>query len=206
MGQSNNKPRTLSMDAEADDSIDVSDDVVKRLKTGLKGKSSKQQVCNVFSPLYFLFFFSSLAENKQKEAPKSDVQPPKLFDRAPLAPAQINRSQIYTTMEARKEKEAALAANDKFWRSRIGLLEANFQKSNKINEDEFFAAIDEINKRFDSPTNSIRQIPPCQDLKSKLMDCYVKNKNETLLCSQEARDFVNCVGLHRINLLDNKAP
>jgi hypothetical protein len=38
MGQANNKPRQLSMDAEADDSIDVSNDVVKRLKTGLKGE------------------------------------------------------------------------------------------------------------------------------------------------------------------------
>jgi hypothetical protein len=44
MGQANNKPRQLSMDAEADDSIDVSNDVVKRLKTGLKGKNNKSSV------------------------------------------------------------------------------------------------------------------------------------------------------------------
>jgi MICOS complex subunit MIC19 len=110
-------------------------------------------------------------------------------------------------MEARKEKETALAQNDKFWRDKMSTMEANFQKANKIDEDEFFAAVDEINKRFDSPTNSIRQIPPCQEQKAALMACYGKNKNETLMCSKEAREFVSCVGLFRINLLDgNKKP
>lgn len=39
--------------------------------------------------------------------------------------------------------------------------------------------------------------PICTSLKEKVMQCYEANHGQTLMCSQEARAFVECVDQYR---------
>lgn len=68
----------------------------------------------------------------------------------------------------------------------------------------FAFQIADVKKRFDS-TAVAHQLPPCQDLKAKVVECYKKNQHETLNCSADVRAFTDCVNLHRIQLLKEKA-
>lgn len=48
------------------------------------------------------------------------------------------------------------------------------------------------------------QLPPCKDVKAKLVECYKANGNQTLNCSNVVADFENCVQTHRTKLLNEK--
>lgn len=60
-----------------------------------------------------------------------------------------------------------------------------------------------MKKRF-ATTAVQQQLPPCQDLKAKVIACYRQNPNETLRCAEEVQQFTDCVNLHRIQLLQQR--
>lgn len=68
----------------------------------------------------------------------------------------------------------------------------------------FSFQIVDVKKRFES-TAVAHQLPPCQELKAKVVECYKKNQHETLNCSADVRAFTDCVNLHRIQILKEKA-
>lgn len=61
----------------------------------------------------------------------------------------------------------------------------------------------DIKKRFAQETIA-SQKAPCQDLKLKVVDCYKKHPTETLKCSAEVKDFLDCVNTSRIAAIDAK--
>lgn len=61
----------------------------------------------------------------------------------------------------------------------------------------------DIKKRFAQQTLA-SQKAPCQDLKAKVVECYKKNPTQTLLCSAEVKEFLNCVNSSRIDAIDAK--
>lgn len=107
-----------------------------------------------------------------------------------------------TSMELRRQKEIELRENDIFWKNRIAQLEANITKTNAVMEKEYKAAIDDVHKRFAAGTG-IYQPPPCQEAKARVIACYRQNPGETLRCSQEVAMFTNCVANTRITRLDS---
>jgi MICOS complex subunit MIC19 len=65
--------------------------------------------------------------------------------------------------------------------------------------------VGDVKKRFAQPSLA-SQLPPCQDLKTKIVECYRKNPTETLKCASEVRDFLDCVNSSRISAIDAKQP
>ncbi|XP_065094277.1 MICOS complex subunit mic25-a-like [Ochlerotatus camptorhynchus] len=188
MGASSSTPRTVSVDNDSPAGvIDISDDVVQRLKTGLPPKEGARQ------------------QPQGASRPSVDSSVPSSYPN-PLPPpsAGYYGEPSLTSMQVRREKEQELRANDIYWTKRLQTLEANLQKTNQILEKEYNDAIVDVKKRFDS-TAVAHQLPPCQDLKAKVVECYKKNQHETLNCSAEVRAFTDGVNLHRIQLLKEKA-
>lgn len=66
-----------------------------------------------------------------------------------------------------------------------------------------FFQIDEVRKRFDHSTAHI-QVSACKDLKSKLIECYKANPNQTLNCSSVVAEFEACVQQQRSKILCEK--
>jgi MICOS complex subunit MIC19 len=60
-----------------------------------------------------------------------------------------------------------------------------------------------VKKRFAQPSLA-SQLPPCQDLKAKIIECYRKNPAETLKCANEVKEFLNCVNSARTSAIDAK--
>ncbi|EDS33039.1 conserved hypothetical protein [Culex quinquefasciatus] len=185
MGASSSNPRTVTIDNDSPVGvIDISDDVVNRLKSGMPPKEGARQ--------------------QQSSAPSVGAGPSSYPNPLPPPPTGFYGEPSLTSMQIRREKEQELRANDVYWTKRLQTLEANLQKTNQILEKEYNDAIADVKKRFDS-TAVAHQLPPCQDLKAKVVECYKKNQHETLNCSADVRAFTDCVNLHRIQLLKEKA-
>lgn len=63
--------------------------------------------------------------------------------------------------------------------------------------------VGEVKKRFAQPTLA-SQLPPCQDLKNKIIECYRRNPSETLKCAAEVKEFLECVNSSRTSAVDAK--
>ncbi|XP_062536776.1 MICOS complex subunit MIC19 [Armigeres subalbatus] len=187
MGASSSAPRTVTVENDSPAGvIDISDDVVQRLKTGLPSKEGSRQ-------------------QGAQRATGSDGNVPSSYPNPLPPPAAAGFGEpSLSSLQVRREKEQELRANDVYWTKRLQTLEANLQKTNQILEKEYNDAIVDVKKRFES-TAIAHQLPPCQDLKAKVVECYKKNQNETLNCSADVKAFTDCVNLHRIQLLKEKA-
>lgn len=72
--------------------------------------------------------------------------------------------------------------------------------SNKLN---FSFQFDQVRKRFENSAPQY-QLPPCKEVKAKVVECYKSNASQTLNCAPIVADFENCVQSHRTNLLNEK--
>lgn len=215
MGASHsNQPRSVSMDnPNGVGVIDVSDDVVKRLKLNVK-KQVKDSVSAEEAPTS-----QTSQRQQQKETRAVPVQSsPKISVAAetitplPHAPPIVyqNPTPVYTptpvgttmtALDVRRQKEIELQQNDAMWRQRMSQLEAMLKKTNSIMENEYSTAVEDVRKRFENAA-PVHQLPPCQDLKAKVIACYKQNPGETLNCADEVAQFRYCVCANRVKRLD----
>lgn len=217
MGASHStEPRTVSMEnPNPAGVVELSDDVVKRLKAGIT-----QQVKDRVAAEHAAASTSSQPQQKQEtravpvnpSAPATPVTPPVATPLAPTPPivfqAPTTHSRVQTPMGAtmtaldvRRQKEIELQENDAMWRQRMAQLEQTLNKTNTIMEQEYSSALEDVRKRFANAA-PVHQLPPCQDLKAKVIRCYRKNPGETLKCAEEVASFRNCVAMHRVKKLD----
>lgn len=155
-------------------------------------------------------------DSTPKSRPRTTTSPPRVVAPAIKSPSQNTTSlpmawssgnasmPIGFTLSAAdvcRQKELELKKNDETWQERMSQLEESLQKTNDVMEKEYSTAVDDVRKRFASapPTH---QLPPCQELKAKVIACYRAHPGETLLCAEPVAFFRNCVNLHRIQKLD----
>lgn len=60
--------------------------------------------------------------------------------------------------------------------------------------------IEDVRKQFLNAPPQL-QLPPCQDFKAKVIECYKKHSNESLMCAREVADFSNCINSNRLKIL-----
>lgn len=214
MGASHSsEPRSVSMDNPSGIGlIDVSEDVVKRLKLNVK----KQVIENVAAEEASTSKSSQPQKQKEtravpvKSSPKPSTAPessplqrtpPIVYQNPTPAYVQTPAGATMTALDVRRQKEIELQENDAMWRQRMTQLEAMLKKTNSIMEDEYSTAVDDVRKRFENAA-PVHQLPPCQDLKAQVIACYKSNSGETLNCSEEVAQFRNCVCANRVKRLD----
>ncbi|EDW99177.1 uncharacterized protein LOC6538962 [Drosophila yakuba] len=194
------EPRSVSMENPTPAGvIDISDDVVKRLKAGISQQAREH----------------AAAAEESKPAPKpTTMAAAKPAASAPAAPSAPKVSYpaavpIYvqggghtiSAADVQRQMNQELVKNDELWKERMAKLEENLKKTNTILEKEYANAVDNVHKRFVS-TASSHKVPPCQDLKSQLLACYRAYPGETLKCMEEVAQFRQCIDLHRVQKLD----
>lgn len=133
-----------------------------------------------------------------------------------------------SALEVRRQKEEELRKNDDYWQARLKKQEQDLQKTAALLEKEYnetvqfveiflphldefhlkpitclFYQFDQVRKRFENSAPQYK-LPPCKEVKAKVVECYKSNANQTLNCSDVVADFENCVQSHRTNLLNEK--
>uniref|UniRef100_A0A182S761 CHCH domain-containing protein n=1 Tax=Anopheles maculatus TaxID=74869 RepID=A0A182S761_9DIPT len=194
MGAASSKPRTLVVNNDSPAGlINISDDVVQRLKSGLPSKTQGRNA-DAQQPG---------GDDNSSSAPTA--RGPSSYPNPPVPPSVVYQGELpLTSMQVLQEKERELRENDVYWTQRLKALEANLAKTNQVLEKEYSDAVADVKKRF-ATTAVQQQLPPCQDLKAKVIACYRQNPHETLRCAEEVKQFTDCVNQHRIQLLQQRA-
>uniref|UniRef100_D3TN03 Head-elevated expression protein n=1 Tax=Glossina morsitans morsitans TaxID=37546 RepID=D3TN03_GLOMM len=201
MGAARSKePRSVSMDNPSPAGvIDVSDDVVERLKLGIsrQAKDSKTKTTD----------FSAAKEVpvSAADAPAVQRQPAVVYQNPPPVVYSGPAGFTITAADIRRQKDIEIQQNDAMWRQRMSQLEQNLKKTNTIMEAEYSSAVEDVRKRFASAPATL-QPPPCQELKAQIIACYRANPGETLKCAEQVAAFRNCVNAHRVKTLDEEDP
>lgn len=198
------EPRSVSMDnpTPASGVLDISDDVVKRLKQGITQQARESAA---------IAEESKPVAKPQQPAKKAPVKA--AAESAPAAPKAVyqNPTPIYvqggghtiSAADVQRQMNQELQKNDEQWRQRMTQLEENLKKTNTIMESEYANAVEGVHKRFVS-TAAAQKTPPCKDLKAQLLACYRAHPGETLKCIEEVAQFKQCVDVHRIKKLDSE--
>ena len=63
-----------------------------------------------------------------------------------------------------------------------------------LSEESFRSTVEAVDKMF----LRSRARPICQESRHAVLECYKKNKTQSLLCSEEVRSFANCVESARL--------
>lgn len=193
-------PRSVSMENPTPAGvIDISDDVVKRLKAGISQQAREH---------------AAAAEDSKpspKATPKAVAKPAAPSPAASSAPKVSYPAAVpiyvqggghtISAADVQRQMNQELVKNDELWKERMAKLEENLKKTNTILEKEYANAVENVHKRFVS-TASSHKVPPCQDLKSQLLACYRSHPGETLKCMEEVAQFRQCIDLHRVQKLD----
>ncbi|KAJ6644664.1 MICOS complex subunit MIC25 [Pseudolycoriella hygida] len=177
-------PRTVTVDNDNPVGVvDISEAVVQRLKNQHSTiQNAEQQYAEK----------TAVPAQGSSQVPTVTVSP---------QPTVYYAEPIITALEVRRQKEQELRNNDLYWAKRLAQLEKTLQKTNSILEKEYNAAVDDVRSRFQNASPQ-HQLPPCKAFKEKLVACYNQHPAETLMCSQQVTEFMQCVDRHRIKVLD----
>ncbi|XP_025106588.1 MICOS complex subunit MIC19-like [Pomacea canaliculata] len=93
-----------------------------------------------------------------------------------------------------------LDKEDDFYRQSWKELEERNAELQRITNEQFAKAVVEVEKKFLKHTSS----PVCQNLQSRVYECYLSNRNQILNCAAEVRAFSTCVERARQNALFRK--
>ncbi|XP_034834409.1 MICOS complex subunit MIC19-like [Maniola hyperantus] len=97
-------------------------------------------------------------------------------------------------------KQQEHAAEEAYWARRIENLKRVHEKINSGMQIEYQKTLKEANELFDlvKADKVVNKLPPCQEEKAKMLECYSSNPNKSLLCSVLVNEFNDCVCRSRI--------
>ncbi|XP_059367095.1 coiled-coil-helix-coiled-coil-helix domain containing 3a isoform X2 [Carassius carassius] len=97
------------------------------------------------------------------------------------------QAQIYARQLEERDKE--LRKQDAFYREQVAKLKERSAQFYKVTNENHHKAADEVNAKFKRYEIS----PVCTDLQGQILKCYRENAGKTLLCSNIASQYMQCV-------------
>ncbi|XP_041654593.1 MICOS complex subunit mic25a-like [Cheilinus undulatus] len=98
-----------------------------------------------------------------------------------------------------QKKDSQLKALDAFYKEQLALLEKRNLERYQQSKDQFHQAAEktEANVRYRSTD------PVCTGLQAQILSCYRVNRDQTLKCSDLAKEYMQCIDAAKKNLLVN---
>ncbi|XP_051517699.1 MICOS complex subunit mic25a-like isoform X2 [Myxocyprinus asiaticus] len=97
------------------------------------------------------------------------------------------------------KKEAELKALDAFYREQITQLEKKNVERFKMSAAQFHTAA----TRSEASIKPRNMEPVCTNLQAQILNCYRQNREQTLQCSDLAKEYMQCINAAKKNLLVN---
>ncbi|XP_026064958.1 MICOS complex subunit MIC19-like isoform X4 [Carassius auratus] len=95
--------------------------------------------------------------------------------------------QIYARQLEERDKE--LRKQDAFYREQVAKLKERSAQFYKVTNENYHKAAEEVNAKFKRYDIS----PVCTDLQGQILKCYRENGGKSLLCSNIASQYMQCV-------------
>ncbi|XP_053719682.1 coiled-coil-helix-coiled-coil-helix domain containing 3a isoform X1 [Synchiropus splendidus] len=122
----------------------------------------------------------------ERDAAQQSVQQAILKEKI-AAEDEQRRVNIYAKKLA--SKEADLNRQEAFYRDQVARLEEWSAEIYKITTDNYHKAADQVNAKY----KRYEWHPVCADLQGQILACYKENAGKTLLCSNLAAKYLECV-------------
>ncbi|XP_026064827.1 MICOS complex subunit MIC19-like isoform X2 [Carassius auratus] len=101
--------------------------------------------------------------------------------------------QIYARQLEERDKE--LRKQDAFYREQVAKLKERSAQFYEVTNENYLKAAEEVNAKFKRYDIS----PVCTDLQGQILKCYRENGGKTLLCSNIAYQYMQCVNKAKQN-------
>uniref|UniRef100_A0A8C2Q1C8 Coiled-coil-helix-coiled-coil-helix domain containing 3a n=1 Tax=Cyprinus carpio TaxID=7962 RepID=A0A8C2Q1C8_CYPCA len=88
-----------------------------------------------------------------------------------------------------EERDKELRKQDAFYREQVAKLKERSAQFYKVTNENYHKAAEEVNAKFKRYEIS----PVCTDLQGQILKCYRENAGKTLLCSNIASQYMQCV-------------
>lgn len=88
-----------------------------------------------------------------------------------------------------EERDKELRKQDVFYREQVAKLKERSAQFYKVTNENYHKAAEEVNAKFKRYEIS----PVCTDLQGQILKCYRENAGKTLLCSNIASQYMQCV-------------
>lgn len=120
-----------------------------------------------------------------------------------------SKEKLQTRREAEKakllaqklqKKDSQLKALEAFYKAQIAQLE-------KRNRDEYEQSKDQFHQAASQTEEHVRACntePVCTGLQAQILSCYKDNKDQTLRCSDLAKEYMKCIQAAKKNLMVNR--
>ncbi|XP_020778100.1 MICOS complex subunit mic25a [Boleophthalmus pectinirostris] len=101
--------------------------------------------------------------------------------------------------EKLQKKDSQLKALEAFYKAQIAQLEKRNQEEYEQSKDQFHQAASKTEEHV-RPRNTE---PVCTGLQAQILSCYRDNKDQTLRCSDLAKEYMKCIQAAKKNLMVN---
>ncbi|XP_026189274.1 MICOS complex subunit mic25a isoform X3 [Mastacembelus armatus] len=98
-----------------------------------------------------------------------------------------------------QKKESQLKALDAFYKEQLAQLEKRNLERYAESKEQFHQAA----SNMEANVRSRNTDPVCSDLQAQILSCYRENRDQTLKCSDLAKEYMQCVNAAKKNLLVN---
>ncbi|XP_029012169.1 MICOS complex subunit mic25a isoform X2 [Betta splendens] len=118
------------------------------------------------------------------------------------------RERHHTRQEAEKtkllaqqlqKKDSQLKALDAFYKEQLAQLEKRNQERYEQSKEQFHQAA----TYMEGNVRSRNTDPVCSGLQAQILSCYRENRDQTLKCSDLAKEYMQCINAAKKNLLVN---
>ncbi|XP_051947900.1 MICOS complex subunit mic25a-like isoform X2 [Xyrauchen texanus] len=133
---------------------------------------------------------------KEREAVRQDITRTVLRERVQTQLETEKSKQLGKQLD---KKEAELKALDAFYREQITQLEKKNVERFKMSAAQFHTAA----TRSGASIKPRNMEPVCTNLQAQIMNCYKQNREQTLQCSDLAKEYMQCINAAKKNLLVN---
>lgn len=120
----------------------------------------------------------------------------------------MTRERQHTRQEAEKAKQLAqqlqkkdsqLKALDAFYKEQLAQLEERNLERYEQSKEQFHQAASKTEENMRSRNTN----PVCPDLQAQILSCYRGNRDQTLRCSDLAKEYMRCIDAAKKSLLVN---
>ncbi|XP_059397157.1 MICOS complex subunit mic25a-like [Carassius carassius] len=135
---------------------------------------------------------------KEREAARQDITRAVQRERVQMQQESEETKQLGKQLE---KKETELKALEAFYKEQITQLE-------KKNEERFKTPAEQFHTAATRSEANIKQRnvdPVCSNLQAQILNCYRENREQTLQCSDLAKEYMQCISAAKKNLLVNHA-
>uniref|UniRef100_A0A0V0G5Z6 Putative head-elevated expression protein n=1 Tax=Triatoma dimidiata TaxID=72491 RepID=A0A0V0G5Z6_TRIDM len=179
-GQQSTHRISIDNDGDSASVIKVSESVVERLKGGP----------------------DSSQEMEEEEVSKPNVRNPRFtnYKHVPVPEnIPIQGLPYITSKDIQQELEIEIQKNNDYWEKRIAELQMSQERMNRIMEEEYVKATEEIQKYLPKVRPANAKLP-CQGGRSSVTSCYKNHPRQPLNCAAEVEQFANCMISTRVKL------